>query len=455
MLTFDARTVVLVAFLTISLLFIVLFALHRSLATPLAGLRQGVRAAFSWSLGSGLILLRGSVPDFLSIVVGNMAVSGGILLIFCALALSTDRCGYRSYRIVATAALGSFAIAGLFFLGNYTHLALFATAYNATLFFACFVLVGNAKPKSFSTGFTALALCTASLASAARFVVTAVGSNAPTGAYDPIFFQRAYLSILAFMLVATLLGFALITYERINKMLLKVNLELESQVAARTADLTLEIERKQFFERLVASTADVERRRIGTELHDDVGQRLTGITLLAELLSRELSDAKHALAQHAETIQRAASDTIVQVRALAHGLMPVGPDPSGFSDALKLLATTSTMPGFDCKFEEGKPVKIKDQDVATNLFRIAQQAISNAIRHAKARSVTMKLEAVNGKVVFSIADDGSGFPLRSSDEPHGNGQGLGIMEFRAALIQYQINIKSTPGQGSTIRVAEC
>ena len=282
-----------------------------------------------------------------------------------------------------------------------------------------------------------------------------MGSYIATGAFDTSFLQRTYFSLMAFALLSTLLGFTLIIYERLNQMLFAANAALESEVAARTADLTAEIARKQMLERLLASAADAERRRIGHELHDDLGQRLTGISLVAEVLARALEGYAKPLAVQADAIQRAASEAIAQVRELAHGLMPVGPEPEGFSQALAILASDSTIPGLTCKFEYDEPVDIKNQDVATNLYRIAQEALSNALRHAKATEIAIGLDVVLGKVHLSVADNGSGFgasllgPLNAPPS-----RGLGIMEFRAGLIQYRLHIASSPRHGSVIHVIE-
>ena len=455
MLSFDARTVILVAFLTNSLFFIILFALDRSLARPLPGLRIGVWAALCWSTGAGLILARGAIPDILSIVVGNMAITGGILFMHYALQTAARGSTTQPRWLAITAIPGTIVMLLLFIFGNYSDVLFFFTAYNTMIYFACFIVACKTRPVNFATSFTALALGFACFVSGTRFLLLAIGSAPAAPIYDPSLIQRAYFSLIAFAIISTLLGFTLMTYERLNNMLFATKTALESEVIARTMDLRIEIERKQALERLVSSTADTERRRIGNELHDDLGQRLTGISLVAEVLARELTTGGHRLSAHADTIQKAASEAIVQVRGLAHGLMPVSPEPQGFSEALALLAETSSVSGLLCKLECDEPVDIKNQDVATNLFRIAQEAVSNAIRHAGAKVITMRLDLVNGKVRFSIADDGCGFEWPKLALEPGGGRGIGIMEFRASLIHYRLEIQSSPGRGSIIRVIEC
>jgi signal transduction histidine kinase len=455
--TFDARTVVLVTFLTDSLLFIILFALSRGVARSLSGLSYGVLAALAWSIGSGLIMGRGAIPNAISVGVGNVAITGGFLLIRAALKLSSRDVEQREDPwLVGAAVIGVAVTVTLVTLGNYSHLVFFFTGCNTLACLLCVAAACQPKPVGLARGFTAIALAVGATASAIRFAFHAMGTYVATEAFDPSFLQQTYFSLMAFSLLSTLLGFTLITYERLNKMLSAANTVLETEVAARTADLTAEIVRKQALERLLSSAAEAERRRIGHELHDDLGQRLTGISLVAEALARELEITAKPLAAHADAIQRAASDAISQVRGLAHGLMPVAPEPEGFSAALTVLANDSTIPGLVCKFEFDEPVGIKNQDVATNLYRIAQEALSNAIRHAKATKISIRLYVAQGKVHFSVADNGTGFELpRATPAGVVASRGLGIMEFRAALIQYRLEIDSSIGHGSIVRVIEC
>ena len=453
--SFDTRTVILVAFLINGLFFATLFALYRSLANTLRGLGKGVWASTAWAAGSGLVLARGLIPDSLSLLGGNLAISGGILLMYAALNCYMRPNAAQSRWLAGVAVLGVLGMSGCFLLGTYADVLAFTTAYNAVFLFAAATAVQGPKSSGFAQRFTAFSLWLAAATSGLRFLVCIFGDKTVSLVFDPTQFQKVYLSLLAFSIIATLMGFTLLTYELLNEMLAAANTNLESKVAERTADLRLEIERKQSLERLVFSTAEAERLRIGTELHDDLGQRLTGISLVSEVLSRELWKIGHVLAGHADAIQEASSDAIAQVRRLAHGLMPVFPEPEGFTAALALLAKTSTVPGMLCKFECEEAVEIKNQDVVANLFRIAQEAVSNAIRHSEARTVTIRLDVESGKVVFSVTDDGLGFawPLLNRENMHG--RGLGIMDFRASLIQYRFNVKCAPGQGCSIRVIEC
>ena len=453
MLSFDARTVVLVAFMTNTLVFFSLLALSQNLPRMLLGLREGVYAAFGWSAGAGLILARGAIPDFLSLWLGNLVYTGGIWALYLAVRLATRASLGDTGWVWAMAVGGFIAFTHLWMDGSYAEFLPFITAYNAVVFLACATAAWRAKPLGFSVGITGMALTLAALVSAMRCLSLKMGVGVVPQAIDPSVLQSWYFSLMALTSILALLGFTFITYERLNKLLVTTNSTLEFEVAARTADLSQEVEQRQVLERLVATTAEAERRRIGSELHDDLGQRLTGISLIAEVLSGELNKASQHLSMHAEAIQQAASDAIVQVRRLAHGLIPVAPEPEGFGDALAQLAKTSSTQGFHCKFEYDEPTHIKDPDVASNLFRIAQEAVSNAMRHAKACNITIRLDEVEGKVVLSVADDGRGFVWPQPQTE--NSRGMGIMEFRASLIHYRLDVISTLGCGTLIKASEC
>lgn len=450
---FDVRTIVLGAFLMHSLLFVSMFALYRGLPRVLPGLREGVIASFGWASGAGVILLRGSIPDFLSLVFGNMLVTGGIWFIFFGLHLSIRGPLARKNWFWVAATVGNIPILYLSLSGNYPAFLAFITGYNGVLYFMCLTVAGRKRPLGFASGITAFAFGMAATVSLLRSFTVVVGIDVVEQVFAPVMLQRWYFSLVALALVLISMGFSLITYERLNKLLMTANSDLESEVATRTVDLRQEIERKQALERLLASTTESERRRIGNELHDDLGQRLTGISLIAEVLSRELRKVNQYLSEHADAIQRAASDAIIQVRGLAHGLIPVAPEPEGFGEALAQLAQASSAQGLNCKFEYDEPVDVKNPDVAANLFRIAQEAVTNAIRHAKARNITIRLDDIEGKVVLSVADDGRGFVWPQPQTE--NGRGMGIMDFRASLIHYRMDVNSAPGRGTEIKAMEC
>ena len=256
--------------------------------------------------------------------------------------------------------------------------------------------------------------------------------------------------------VESLIGFMFDISQRkkTEEQLADLQLNLESLVVERTAQLQLETDKRQRLERDVFEIAEGERRRIGRELHDDLGQRLTGISLLAQAITNDL--AQHPrLADRAATVQRLASDAVSQMRSLAHGLMPEGPDAEGFRDALTRLAAESSSGGDTvCTFEFDDPIDVGSPAVASHLFRIAQEAVSNAIRHANASTIVIRLDLDGDKVVLTITDDGTGGALDRAGEA-GRGRGLSIIEHRATLINFKLGIASPAGNGTRIVVKQC
>jgi PAS domain S-box-containing protein len=229
---------------------------------------------------------------------------------------------------------------------------------------------------------------------------------------------------------------------------------LEGLVVDRTSQLRLEVDRRQKLEGEIYRIAEDERRRIGRELHDDLGQRLTGISLLAQAIVNGSKETQDSSAGHARTIQQAASDAVSKVRMLAHGLMPEGPDPESFRNALDRLAYESNSEQMICTFECDGCTDIRSTTVASHLFRIAQEAVSNAIRHSMAGKISIALRTDGGCAVLSVVDNGVGV-ARQAEGTSKPTRGLGIMEHRASLINFSLTIESMAGSGTTIRVTEC
>ncbi len=220
----------------------------------------------------------------------------------------------------------------------------------------------------------------------------------------------------------------------------------------RTIELQCEVNRTKSLERELAVVIESERTRIGRELHDDLGQRLTGISVSAEILATKLLVIDPALARHADDLGQATSDAMGQLRALAHGLMPVASDKEGLRDALTdLTVGVSRLSDIHCSFDFDDPVDVLDDSTAAHLYRIAQEAVNNAIRHAHAGTIDVRLDEVDGKIMLSIADDGCGFDQTYS----AGGLGLSTIAHRAAIIGYNLQIISATGRGTTIKVIEC
>lgn len=238
-----------------------------------------------------------------------------------------------------------------------------------------------------------------------------------------------------------------------SRRMLSDNAALDAAVGKRTIELQCEINRSKSLERELTVVIDSERIRIGRELHDDLGQRLTGISISAEILASQLLAVDPRLATQADDLGRATSEAMMQVRTLAHGLMPVASGPEGLRDALThLAASISRLSGINCTFDFDDPIDVVDENVSAHLYRIAQEAINNAIRHAHARTIEIRLDEHHGRTMLSISDDGRGFDNKSPE--FRGGMGLNTITYRASIINYDLEINSSIGLGTVIRVTE-
>jgi len=191
-------------------------------------------------------------------------------------------------------------------------------------------------------------------------------------------------------------------------------------------------EQRKLQEEIVRIAAQ-EQRRIGEELHDTALQDLAGLGLLAQNLADALGGqelvAERLLAQR---LASGIADAGRHVRSLAQGLVPVAVDAEGLMAALTELATrTEREHALSCRFVCPEPVEIADDLAALHLFRIAQEAVTNAVRHADAQTVTIRLERQEDIVTIKVLDDGIGIAQASQRGP---GLGLRIMEHRCALL---------------------
>jgi signal transduction histidine kinase len=205
--------------------------------------------------------------------------------------------------------------------------------------------------------------------------------------------------------------------------------------------------RKQM-EKQVAEISDREQRRIGQDLHDSLCQHLVSIGFAAELLRDTLARHNLAEAAHAEVIADMINEGISQARHLARGLYPVRLELDGLASALEELAETVQVRGqVACHFSVEEQVLIYDEVAGGNLYRIAQEAINNAVKHARCRHISIGLGAVDDEVILTIKDDGVGF---ASGAQSNSGMGLHIMNYRAKMIGASLDIRRGAGGGTIV-----
>jgi two-component system, NarL family, sensor histidine kinase NreB len=196
----------------------------------------------------------------------------------------------------------------------------------------------------------------------------------------------------------------------------------------------------------ILEVSERERRRIGQDLHDGLGQHLTGIELMTQALEQKLGGRSKADAAQAAKIAHHVREAIRQTRSLARGLSPVALEANGLMSALQeLAANAQEMFRIRCVFVCEQPVLIRENTVATHLFRIAQEAVSNAVRHGHATRVDITLTTSPERLVLAVSDNGSGLaPAR----PAGHGLGLRIMSHRAAVCGGTFSVVRGPEGGA-------
>lgn len=225
--------------------------------------------------------------------------------------------------------------------------------------------------------------------------------------------------------------------------------ELSGAFAAMAARVKAHEAERATLEREVLEASESERRRIGHELHDGLGQRLTAASLATNALASALQTSASADAPRAEDIARQIREAIGETRALSHGLAPVGVEAGGLMNALATLAEMAKRSGnVRAIFECPEPVAVPDTEQATHLFRIAQEAVNNALKHAAPGEIRIGLAQREKSLVLEIEDDGDGLPERL---PAGGGIGLRVMRHRAGLLGGSLEIIPSTAGGTLIR----
>ena len=193
--------------------------------------------------------------------------------------------------------------------------------------------------------------------------------------------------------------------------------------------------------------SEAERRKIGSDLHDDLGQHLVGIEALSTLLKQRLSAENHPETHRAAEIASLIREATGKTRNLAKGLCPVNMDEGGLVSSLTEFADqVEKVFGVVCRFNCLTFLNISNNAVATNLYHIVQESVNNALRHGKASRVKITLLSVKEDVCLIIADNGSGM----DDSGKTGGLGLSIMGYRAKNIKADLQIKSGRQKGTRV-----
>ena len=222
--------------------------------------------------------------------------------------------------------------------------------------------------------------------------------------------------------------------------------ELDQRVRDRTADLQREMAERERLDQEIAEVADRERRRLGQNLHDSLGQHLTGTALAAQVLREKLADEPEV--EDADKVVRYIEEGIDLTRNLARGFFSPELDADGLNIALQGLAENITERfGVPCAFNGDDALRVSDSTTATQLYHIAHEAATNAVKHGDATKIDISLMQNGRKLTLTISDNGRGFPKRLP-EPHG--LGLRLMRHGASLIGGKLDINANPKGGTLI-----
>lgn len=209
-----------------------------------------------------------------------------------------------------------------------------------------------------------------------------------------------------------------------------------------------DITRRVELEHDILRAVENEQRRIGRDLHDDLCQQLSGLEFLSQTLANEMKDISLGGAKRALEISRLLRMSIEAARALARGLSPVIMENDGLMLALRdLVESTRRIFRRDCRFCCAAPVAIDDHVGSTHLYRIAQEAVSNAIRHGRAGLIEVTLAEIDGRIVMAVRDNGIGIKEDSSKR---TGMGVRVMQYRAAVINGSLVIQRRPEGGTEV-----
>ncbi|MEW6601537.1 MAG: cache domain-containing protein [Nitrospirota bacterium] len=219
-------------------------------------------------------------------------------------------------------------------------------------------------------------------------------------------------------------------------------------VTASRQDLNREINERKHLEKMLLEIREHEQRRIGHDLHDNLGQQLTAVSFMVQGLENVLRKKMLPEAEDAARITQVVEMSKSQVRTLSTGLSPIlEKGEYGLMTAMvELVSNSERLFGIPCDLKCRKFVMLYDEAALTHLYRIAQEAITNAARHSKPERIEVRLSKENNIITMTIKDDGRGFLITKQM----NTMGLEIMKFRASIINASLDIKPEINKGTLV-----
>lgn len=224
----------------------------------------------------------------------------------------------------------------------------------------------------------------------------------------------------------------------------------DNNIVTRIIGIAKDITEMRELEREIADVSTREKQRLSRDLHDSLGQELTGLTMMTHQLTQTLVKSDPDRAAMANTLLEGLRRLLQQVRRISRGLAPVDIEAGGLTVALAQLAEQTNLAATSaCHFRCEGHIVIDDPNVANHLYRIAQEAVSNAVKYAQAQTITMILNSNGEFCELLVKDNGSGIP--DVDPSDFGGMGLKIMRYRADLINGQFVLESSLNRGTLIK----
>ncbi len=223
---------------------------------------------------------------------------------------------------------------------------------------------------------------------------------------------------------------------------------LKDNVVVSTISVVRDITERKRLENDILKISEREKRKLGQDLHDGLGQNLTGIAFMCKKLEQDLAEKSLEESLDAEKITNLMGESITQARDLARGLCPVDLDAESLMEAIEQLTlSVEKVYGITCCFKCDKPILIHDNIKAVHLYRVAQEAVHNAIKHSRSEYIEIALQANNGRVQMTVKDDGIGISVPQENQ---KGMGLSLMNYRAKMIGASLDIRRNNGCGSEV-----
>lgn len=222
-------------------------------------------------------------------------------------------------------------------------------------------------------------------------------------------------------------------------------LQRTTQLRAANENLEKEMAERRRLETIVQQVSEREKQRLGRDLHDGVGQILTGAAMRSKALENRLQDQARLEADEVSQVTQLIGEALRLTRNLAGLLYPVELEKNGLVRAIQGLAVKlQNQFGVACYFQENGSVPMKNTDHDIHVYRIAQEATTNALRHGKASQIILRLNQHHGEVVLAVENDG---PVISPSDQDFNGMGCRIMRYRAGMIGGVLQISALESGG--------